>query len=184
MHSKQINMKAKTETILTISKYLALLGAVGYSILWGSQLLTLASSFVNPEWAKHTYQVDLNLFRIHDSNVGYYVMAMGLTIAVSVLKAIIWFIVFALLSKLRLQTPFSMGVQKKLEGIAYLLLAVWIVSSLFWKTFIYYLAKETGLLLPANNNGDEYLFVAAMIYVISQIFKRGIEIQEENQLTV
>jgi hypothetical protein len=81
-------MKIKTETILTVSKYLAMLGGVGCSILCGSQLLTLVASFINPEWAKHTYQVDLNLFGIRDQSIGFYVIAMILTIAVSVLKAL------------------------------------------------------------------------------------------------
>ena len=109
---------------------------------------------------------------------------MCLMVAVSALKAIIWYVVFELLSKLKLQTPFSMEVEKKLERIAYLLLGVWIVSSIFWKLYIYYLSKATGIQLPTNNIGDEYLFMAGIIYIISQVFKRGIEIQEENQLTV
>ena len=184
MHFKQINMKAKTETILTISKYLALLGGVGYSILWGSQLTTLVASFINPAWAKRTYEVDLNLFSIREHSTAYYVYAMCLTIAVSVLKAVIWWVVFDLLSKLKLQTPFSIEVEKKLERIAYLLLGVWIVSSIFWKIYIYYLSKDTGVQLAPNMSGDEYLFLAGIIYIISQVFKRGIEIQDENQLTV
>ena len=184
MHSKQTKMKRKTETILTISKFLALLGGVGYSILWGGQLVTLIASFINPEWAKHTYEVDMNLFSIRAHSTGFYANAMILTIAVSVLKATIWFVVFDLLSKLKLQNPFSMEVEKKLERIAYLLLGVWIVSSIFWKIYIHYLTEATGIQLPTNNNGDEYLFMAGIIYIISQVFKRGIEIQEENNLTV
>jgi hypothetical protein len=177
-------MKAKTQTILTISKFLALAGAVGYSILCGSQLTTLVASFVNPEWAKRTYEVDLNVFSIRDHSAGYYFFAMFLTIAVSVLKALIWWMVFGLLSKLKLQTPFSMEVERKLERIAYLLLTIWIVGSPFWKIYINYLSRDTGIQLTTNNSGDEYFFMAGMIYIISQVFKRGIEIQEENQLTV
>ena len=182
MHSKQINMK--TKTILLVSKFLALLGGIWYSILCGSQLLTLVASFINPDWAKRTYEADLNLFNIREHSIGFYVCAMCLTIAVSALKALVWYVVFDLLSKLKLQTPFSMEVEKKLERIAYLLLGVWIVSSIFWKTYIYYLSQATGIQLQANNSGDEYLFMAGIIYIISQVFKRGIEIQEENQLTV
>jgi len=177
-------MKIKTETILTVSKYLALAGGTWSSILWGSQLVTLIASFINPEWAKHTYQVDQTLFSIREHSTTYYVYAMCLNIAVSVLKALVWFLVFDLLSKLKLQTPFSKEVAIKLERIAYLLLGVWIVSSAFWKIYIYYLAQDTGIHLPTANIGDEYLFVAGIIYIISQIFKRGIEIQEENDLTV
>lgn len=184
MHSKQINMKIKTETILTVSKYLALMGAVWYSILWGSQLTTLIASFISPDWAKRTYQVDLNVFSIREHSIAYYVYAMSLKVAVSALIAFVWFVVFDLLSKLTLQTPFSRKVEKKLERIAYLLLGVWIISNIFWKIYIYYLSQDTGVQLPVNNSGDEYLFMAAIIYIISQIFKRGIEIQEENDLTV
>jgi hypothetical protein len=177
-------MKIKTETILTVSKILAFLGVIGYSILWASQLTTLVASFINPDWAKRTYEVDLNIFSIREKSTTFYVYAMCLTIAVSALKAIVWWVIFDLLSKLKLQTPFSMVVEKKLERIAYLLLAVWIFSSIFWKTYTYYLNAATGIKLPANNTGDEYLFLAGIIYIISQVFKRGIEIQEENDLTV
>ncbi len=177
-------MKTKTETILIVSKYLALTGGIGYSILCGSQLLTFVSSFINPEWSKHTLEADVKLFRIHDQSIWLYISAYCFIIAVLATKALIWYIVFELLSRLKLQTPFSMDVAIKLERIAYLLLGIWIVSSIFWKTYIYYLAKETGIQLAPNNSGDEYLFLAAMIYIISQVFKRGIEIQTENELTI
>ncbi len=177
-------MKTRTEKILTVLNILAFLGAIGYSIECGSQLLSFIASFINPDWAKHTYEVDLNIFSIREHSIWFYSYAMCLTIAVSALKAIIWYMVVDLLSKLKLQTPFSMEVEKKLERIAYLLLGVWVVGSILWKIYIYYLEKDIGIQLPTVNNGDEYLFMAGIIYIVSQVFKRGIEIQEENQLTV
>ena len=177
-------MKTRTEKILVVLKILAFMGGIGYSIEWGSQLTTLVASFINPEWAKRTYEVNLNLFSIRDESTWYYVFAMCLNIAVSTLKAAIWYGIFRLLSKLKLQTPFSMEVEKKLESIAFLALGVWIVSAIFWKIYAYYLTQDTGIQLPANNTGDEYLFMAGIVYIISQIFKRGIEIEEENKLTV
>ena len=117
-------MKIRTESILLVSKFLALFGGIWFSFLCGSQLVNLATSFINPEWAKHSYEVDMNLFNIREHSTGFYVSAMCLVIAVSALKALIWYVVYELLSKLKLQTPFSMQVEKKLERIAYLLLAV------------------------------------------------------------
>ena len=177
-------MKTQTKTILVASKVLAFVGFIWYSILWGSQVLNLAASFISPEWAKHTYQIDLNIFSIREYSISFYTYAMCLIIAAFTLKAIIWYVVYELLSKLKLQTPFSMEVEKKLERIAYLMLGVWIFSNIFWNIYSYYLTQSTGIKLPANNSGDEYLFLAGIIYIISQIFKRGIEIQEENDLTV
>ena len=181
---KDINMKTRTEKILIVLRILAFMGAIKYSIDCGAQLTHFVASFINTDWAKRTYEVNLDIFNIREKSISYYCYAMCLTIAVSVLKATIWYIVFDLLMKLKIQTPFSMEVEKKLERIAYLLLGVWIVSSIFWKIYIYYLSKAMGIQLPANNNQDEYFFMAGIIYIVSQIFKRGIEIQEENQLTV
>jgi Protein of unknown function (DUF2975) len=177
-------MKTRTEKILVVLRILAFMGAVGYSINWGAQLTHFVASFINPEWAKRTYQVNMDIFNIREKSIWFYAYAMCLTIAVSALKATIWYVVFTLLTKLKLQTPFSMEVEKKLESIAYLSLGVWIVSSIFWSIYAYYLLQDTGIHLPANSNGDEYFFMAGVIYIVSQVFKRGIEMQEENQLTV
>lgn len=174
----------KTTTILTIAKFLALLGGIQYSIEFGAQLTNLIASFINPEWAKHTYEVDLTIFNIREQSIRYYVYVMSLLITISVLKAIVWYVLFKLLSKLELQKPFSKEVEIKLERIAFLLMGVWLVGSFFWKTYAHYLSKDIGINLPSNHNGDEYFFMAGMVYIISQIFKRGIEIQEENHLTI
>ena len=177
-------MKTRTEIILVVLKVLAFMGFIKYSIDCGAQLTNFVASFINTDWAKRTYEINLEIFNIREKSIPYYSYAMCLTIAVSALKATIWYIVFALQTKLKLQSPFSREVQKKLEIIAYLLLAVWVVSSFFWETYTYYLKQDTGIQLTANNTGDEYLFMAGIVYIISQIFKRGIEIEEENQLTV
>ncbi len=174
----------KTTTVLTFAKILALLGGINYSIEFGAQLTNLIASFINHEWAKHTYQVDLNIFNIREQSTIYYVFGMLLTLSASALKATIWYVLYSLLLKLKFQSPFMMEVERKLEQIAYLMFGVWIVAGFFWKTYIYYLSKETGTQLPIKDNVDEYIFFAGIVYIISQIFKRGIEIQEENQLTI
>lgn len=177
-------MKTRTEVILMGSKFLALLGGIGFSIIWGSHLLTLVSSFINLEWAKHTMDANVNLFRIREQSIAYFTIALGLIIAVNALKALIWYVVYELLLKLSLQNPFSIVVEKKVELIAFLILGVWIVSSMMGKTYLHYLDKEIGIQLNTFDIGDEYLFMAGIIYIISQIFKRGIEMQQENDLTV
>jgi hypothetical protein len=177
-------MKTRTEKILVILRILAMLGAVKFSIDWGAQLTNFVASFINPEWAKHTYQINMDIFNIREKSVAFYSWGMCIGIATAALKAAIWFVVFDLLTKLKMQTPFSMEVEKKLERIAFLSLGVWVIGSVFWNMYVYYLQQSTDVKLPANSSLDEYFFMAGMVYIISQIFKRGIEIEEENQLTV
>ena len=177
-------MKTKTEIILLILKYLALVAAIGFSIECGSQLFYFVASLINPDWAKNGYEIERNWFRIHEYSTWYYICVMSLTISISGTKALIWYLIFGLLLKLQLKSPFSMVVTKKLTTISYLLLGVWILMAFIGKTYGHYLTEATGIELPAKYTGDEYFFIAGIVYIISQIFKRGIEMQEENSLTV
>ena len=177
-------MKTRTEIILVVLKYLALLAAIGFSIECGSQVFYFVASFINPDWAKNGYQVEQDWFRIHEYSTWYYVGVMSLAISISALKAWIWYLIFGLLLKLQLKSPFTMLVTKKLSTISYLLLGVWILMTFIGKTYAHYLVQSTGITLPSKYTGDEYFFIAGIVYIISQIFKRGIEIQEENALTV
>src|SRR5438045_516660 len=61
---KNITMKTRTEKILVALRILAFMGAVKYSIDGGAQLTSFVASFINPEWAKRTYQVNLDIFSI------------------------------------------------------------------------------------------------------------------------
>ncbi|MEO9021368.1 MAG: DUF2975 domain-containing protein [Ginsengibacter sp.] len=177
-------MKTITEIILVVLKYLALVAAIGFSIECGSQVLSLVASSVNVDWAKNVYGAEQDWFRIREYNTWYYICVMSLTISISALKAWIWYLIFDLLLKLQLKSPFSMVVTKKLEKIAYRLMGVWFLISIVVKNYSHYLMKATGIQLPTNHSGDEYFFIAGIVYIISQIFKRGIEMQKENQLTV
>jgi hypothetical protein len=88
-----------------------------------------------------------------------------------------------LLSKLNLKTPFSREVAKRLEKIAFEILGLWLVN-MVGMTYLKRLEKTTGESLGNFGIGDEFLLVAAIVYIVAQIFKRGIELKEENELTV
>ena len=177
-------IKSRTEIILIVLKYLALLGGIGFSIECGAELLSLVAGILNPAWSIHVYKFDPDWLHIRENNAGLYVCGMVLIIAISALKGTIWYLIFNLLEKFQLQSPFSMKVTKQLEKISFLLLGTWFLMGFIGKTYSYYLIKSTGLTMPGQNMGDDYFFVAGIVYIISQIFKRGIEMQEENSLTV
>ena len=43
---------------------------------------------------------------------------------------------------------------------------------------------KSGVEVIYESNSTEFLFLAGIVFVIAQIFKRGLEIQNENELTV
>jgi hypothetical protein len=95
----------------------------------------------------------------------------------------VWYRVATLLSKLNLQDPFSRKVARSLEEIGIQLLGIWVVSVIAQQS-VAWMSKNSGIHIGSLHAVNEYLFIAGIVYIVSQVFKRGIEIQEENELTV
>ena len=173
----------KTKTILAVLQILAFLGGIGYSIQCGSQILSLVASFINPDWAKRVYEAHAELFILRDQHIYAYVFAMLIVIAVPAAKALIWYQLANLLLKLKIETPFSLTVANRLQTVSYLLVGIWALS-VIGKLYLDWLSKTMATPLTGISIGDESFFIAGIAYVFSQIFRRGVEIQDENQLTV
>lgn len=70
-----------------------------------------------------------------------------------------------------------------MEKTAFHLMGIWVVS-LVAKTYLNWQSGDYMQFDFKIGEGNNFLFMAAIVYIISQIFKRGIEMQEENELTV
>lgn len=176
-------MKTNTQYILTVMKIIAWLAFVGFSIQCGAQIIALIVGFVKPEFAQNLYKVDENWFKLKEESDFIFICVMSVIIAVSAFKANVWYTVINLFDTLNLDNPFTVEVAKKLEGIAYQLFVVWIAGAI-GSGYLKSLEKFKEIDFLYLDNEGEFLFAAGIIYIISQIFKRGIELQEENELTV
>lgn len=78
--------------------------------------------------------------------------------------------------------PFKMEVAHTLERISYVLFGTWVVGKV-GNAYTGWLLKITGELFGSWVSG-EFVLMAGLVYIISQVFKRGVEIQNENELTV
>ena len=78
--------------------------------------------------------------------------------------------------------PFKTDVARLLERISYVLLGSCLIA-LVSNGYTAWLSIRTG-----SPQGDldvgELIFMAALVFIISQVFKRGVEIQSENDLTI
>ena len=173
--------KTRTFQILTIMHILAWVAFVGFMIEAGAVFVSYAVSIVKPETAMNLYK-GLDLYSLRQFNGWHYTGAVSFIVALSLMKAYVSFLVIKTLSKMNLLNPFTMEVAKKMEKISYVLLEIWIVSMLK-NAHTGWLLKTTGGLQGGWVNGD-FIFMAALVFVLSQIFKRGVEIQSENELTV
>ena len=173
----------KSEKILLVLRVLAWIALVGYAVNLGSQIISFAVSFVNPVASEQIPGVAQNLSDLQQDNFPHYVSAMSFVIALSAMFVHLWYTVITLLSKLNIKSPFTFEVSTKLENIAYSLFTIWVVSFI-GENYVDWIAKGIDKPLSIIEDGNEFLFTAGIVYIISQIFKRGIELQQEQELTI
>jgi len=79
---------------------------------------------------------------------------------------------------------FDFRIVKWLKNISYLFL-LYFVSSWLFHTVIPTIGSNNYRLLTAFDGVDfKILFISAFIYLISQVFKRGCELQDQSNLTI
>lgn len=176
----------KTKTILSIMNVLVWIAFVGLCIKTGALLFTfMMSLFWNPLAAGNLY-LGLDLSQLFAYSQWRYISMMSLILFLSGLKAYFFFLVTRIFENINMAYPFSEGVSNLLIKISSTALGVGILA-LLAKGYIKSLVKN-GVELPSLNDylggAQEYLFMAGIIFIIAQVFIRGLEIQSENELTV
>ena len=113
--------------------------------------------------------------------------------SISILHVQVWEKVKDILTEINLNNPFTMLTAHRLVSTGYLLLSIWIVSFI-GKNYLHYLHKSlegTSEFMQgfsysqAGFDADGvYLLNAGIVYIIAQVFRRGVELQQENELTI
>jgi len=88
--------------------------------------------------------------------------------------------------KLDLSKPFSSFIAKKITQISYYTFSIGILSFIAQQTAknLSHHGFEIDKLSQFWVDSQAFILMAAVIYVIATIFKKGVEIQNENDLTV
>lgn len=158
---------------------------VGLSIEAGALIVNFIFSIYKPEFVQNLYQ-KLDLSEMYSSSKMVFFGVYGFILFISLLKACLFYVVIELLWKLDLAKPFNSFVSRKITQISYFTFSIGILS---------YIARQTAKNLQHHGytidnlnqfwpDSQAYILMAAVIYVIATIFKKGVEIQNENDLTV
>ena len=158
---------------------------VGLCIEAGALIFNLIYSIYKPEVVQNLYQ-KLDLSEMYNRSKSAFFGMYSFILFISLLKACLFYVVIELLWKFNLAKPFNSLVSKQITQISYFTFSIGILS---------YIARQTaknlqhhGYAIDNLNEfwGDSQAFIlmAAVIYVIAIIFKKGVEIQNENDLTV
>jgi hypothetical protein len=158
---------------------------VGLSIDAGGLIVNFFFSLYKPEFVANLYQ-KLDLSEMYNESRWAFFGMYSFILVISILKAILFYVVILLLQKLDLLKPFNSYVATRIKSISYYTLAIGLLSYIASETArnLQHHGFETDTLNQFWADSNAYVLMAAVIYVIAAIFSRGIEIQNENDLTV
>ena len=179
-------MMTKTNNFVFWGLYIvAWLIFVGLCIEAGGLIVNFFFSLYKPEFVQNLYQ-KLDLSDMYNRSQWAFFGMYSFILVISVLKAYLFYIVVMLMHKIDLSKPFSISVSEQIIKIAYYTFSIGILS---------YIARQTAKNLQHRGyaignlnqfwaDSQAFILMAAVIYIIATIFKKGVEIQNENDLTV
>ena len=158
---------------------------VGLSIEAGALIVNFIYSWFKPEVVSHLYQ-KLDMSQMYQRSRWAYFSMYSFILAISILKALLFYVVVLLVTKLDLTKPFSSDVADKITTISYLTFATGIISYVARQSAqnLAHRGYEIAPLEPFWADSQAFLLMAAVIYVIAVIFRNGVELQNENNLTI
>jgi hypothetical protein len=185
-----MEIKITTNQILKVLQILSWIIFLGLCIeAGGIAVNTIITLFINLPGVENFWEGSDHLAGLYRFDSGYFLVITLIMTIVAVLKAIIFYLIVKLFAKknLNFSRPFSAELMHFISKLSYLALGIGLFSYYGFKYFVW-LTKQgvkTADLQSLHIAGaDVWLFMAVILFVIAQIVKRGIEIQNENDLTV
>ena len=182
-------MKSKIDYSFQILNVISWIIFIGLAIDTGGYITNVIYSlFVNSNVASKFWG-NLDLSDLYNYDLGFFIGFTVLIIIVSLLKTILFYQTVSIFhkKKLNLANPFNETVKDYIFNFAFFALGIGLFSYI-GKSFSHWLISQ-GLQMPALENvklggSDVWLFMGITLLIFAKIFKKGIELQTENELTV
>ncbi|HPF51512.1 MAG TPA: DUF2975 domain-containing protein [Draconibacterium sp.] len=185
-----MEIKISTKQILKVLQILSWIIFFGLSVEAGGIVVNTILIFVKkPSVALNFWEETAYLTSLYQFDHGhFFAIALIMTI-VSVLKAILFYLILKLFSekKLDISRPFSMDLKNFIINLSSLSFGIGLFSYFGMKYSVWLTtqgAEKADLQALHLSGADVWIFMAVVLLVIGQIMKSGIEIQNENELTI
>ncbi len=178
-------MSKTNNFVFTIVKIVTWIIFVGLCIEAGGLIVNFIFSLFKPEFVQNLYQ-KLDLNEMYQKSKWAFFSMYSFILFISVLKAVLFYVVIRLVTKIDLSKPFNNFVSRQILLISYFTLSIGLISYIARqsaKSLLHY-GIVTDNLNQFWEDSQAFILMAAVIYVIAIIFRKGIELQNENDLTV
>ncbi|RAR72816.1 DUF2975 domain-containing protein [Flavobacterium aciduliphilum] len=182
-------MKTTTDFTFKLLNVLSWIIFIGLAIDTGGYITnTIYMLFFNSNVASRFWR-NLDLSDLYNYDLGFFICFTVVLIIVSLLKTILFYQTVSVFhkKKFNLANPFNETIKNFIFKFAFIAFAIGLFSYA-GKSFSNWLISQ-GLQMPALENvklggADVWLFMGITLLIFAKIFKKGIELQTENELTV
>lgn len=185
-----MEIKITTNQILKVLQILSWIIFIGLCIeAGGIAVNTFITLFINPLGVENFWEGNEYLSGLYSFDQGHFIVITITMIIVAVLKAIMFYLIVKVFTdkKLKISQPFSVELRRFIVNQSYLALGIGFFSHFGFK-YSGWLTKQgvksADLQSMHIAGADVWLFMAVILFVIVQVIKKGIEIQNENDLTI
>ncbi|NJN24672.1 MAG: DUF2975 domain-containing protein [Cyclobacteriaceae bacterium] len=185
-----MEIKITTTQILKVLQVLSWIIFIGLCIeAGGIAVNTAITLFIHPHGAKNFWEGSDYLSKLYAFDHGYFLVITLIMTVVAVLKAMLFYLIVRLFAdkKLNISQPFSRCLRKFILNLSYFSLGVGFMAHLGYKYALWlsqHGLEKADLQALRLGGADVWIFLAVILLVIAQLVKRGIEIQNENDLTI
>jgi hypothetical protein len=178
-------MSKKNDAILKVLYVVSWIAFIGLCIEAGALIFNFLFTLFKPIASQDIY-MGLDLSEMYANQFPHFVGVMSFVVVLAVLKAYLFYLVVMIFQKLNLVKPFDVEIAKLIEKISYEAVSIAIVSVIAhqYTNRLIHSGYEVSHVEKYWNDTAAFLMMAAILFVISHVFKKGIELQNENDLTV
>ena len=178
-------MTKKTGFVFKFLQIVAWFIFVGLCIETGALVVNFVYSLFNPLVLKNLYN-KLDLSAMYEQSQFVFFLMYSFVLSISLLKAFLFYVVIKLVGKLDLQKPFCEFVSNQISRIRTVTFTIGLLSIIATKVVHNFSEKgfDVNQLNEYWTDGKAFILMSAVLIIIATIFKRGIELQSENDLTV
>jgi len=182
-------MSKRTEYLRIVLIIVAWIIFAGLCIEAGGLLTNIIITLLRTPTGTKKLWTEIDLSKLYYFNQSHYVTLTSLMVIAAILKALMFYFIVMIFhdKKLNLSKPFNEVVRRFVLITAYLALAIGLFSS--WGAKFTQQLVSQGAELPDIQQlrlagSDVWLFMGVTLLIIAFIFKKGVEMQNENDLTV
>lgn len=184
-----MEIRITTNQVLRVLEVISWIIFIGLCVEAGAILVNSVMAVFFTNGNQEFWDAKEYLLRLYKFNQSHFVALTVTMIIVGVLKAIMFYLIVKVFTdkKLNISRPFSVALRRFIINQSCLALGIGLFSRSGYKFSVWLAGQgmETADVQALNIAGaDVWLFMAVILFVIAQVVKKGIEVQNENDLTI